>query len=148
MAGILPAHTRCSIPTSTRLRRVRLVVRTQPSQGWCTGSTPVRAARPAFQRVHRLSPLPSFRLPFCAFGWRRIPQSRRAAGSARRRKHVWMKHEDVFERHGFNKRLDHVASYIVKTLSTRVATCGGMGRSNDWRVPGIKRRLTRPVYED
>src|SRR5439155_5905563 len=27
------------------LRRVRLVVRTQPSQGWCTGSTPVRAAR-------------------------------------------------------------------------------------------------------
>src|SRR5947208_1054370 len=25
------------------LRRVRLVVRTQPSQGWCTGSTPVRA---------------------------------------------------------------------------------------------------------
>ena len=26
------------------LRRVRLVVRTQPSQGWCTGSTPVRAA--------------------------------------------------------------------------------------------------------
>jgi FecR-like protein len=24
--------------------RVRLVVRTQPSQGWCTGSTPVRAA--------------------------------------------------------------------------------------------------------
>lgn len=25
-------------------RRVRLVVRTQPSQGWCTGSTPVRAA--------------------------------------------------------------------------------------------------------
>ncbi len=59
-----------------------------------------------------------------------------------------MKHEDVFERHGFNKRLDHVASCIVKTLSTRVATSGGMGRSNDWRVPGIKRRLTRPVYED
>jgi len=57
-------------------------------------------------------------------------------------------HEDVFERHGFNKRPDHVASCIVKTLSTRVATCGGMGRSNDWRVPGIKRRLTRPVYED
>src|SRR5438128_1868491 len=28
------------------LRRVRLVVRTQPSQGWCTGSTPVRAANP------------------------------------------------------------------------------------------------------
>ena len=27
-----------------RLRRVRLVVRTQPSQGWYTGSTPVRAA--------------------------------------------------------------------------------------------------------
>src|SRR5438128_1399680 len=26
------------------LWRVRLVVRTQPSQGWCTGSTPVRAA--------------------------------------------------------------------------------------------------------
>ena len=25
------------------LGRVRLVVRTQPSQGWCTGSTPVRA---------------------------------------------------------------------------------------------------------
>src|SRR5436190_16518893 len=25
------------------LWRVRLVVRTQPSQGWCTGSTPVRA---------------------------------------------------------------------------------------------------------
>jgi hypothetical protein len=30
--------------TRVRLRRVRLVVRTQPSQGWCTGSTPVRAA--------------------------------------------------------------------------------------------------------
>src|SRR5207249_5211598 len=29
---------------STGSRRVRLVVRTQPSQGWCTGSTPVRAA--------------------------------------------------------------------------------------------------------
>src|SRR5207237_8449970 len=27
-----------------RKRRVRLVVRTQPSQGWYTGSTPVRAA--------------------------------------------------------------------------------------------------------
>ena len=27
-----------------RKRRVRLVVRTQPSQGWCTGSIPVRAA--------------------------------------------------------------------------------------------------------
>ena len=27
------------------MRRVRLVVRTQPSQGWCTGSTPVRAAK-------------------------------------------------------------------------------------------------------
>ena len=27
------------------LRRVRLVVRTQPSQGWCTGSTPVRGAK-------------------------------------------------------------------------------------------------------
>src|SRR4051812_11425342 len=26
------------------IRRVRLVVRTQPSQGWCTGSTPVRGA--------------------------------------------------------------------------------------------------------
>ncbi len=54
-----------------------------------------------------------FGYPFCAFGWRRIPQSRRAAGSARPRKHVWMKHEDVFERHGFNKRLNHVASVIV-----------------------------------
>jgi hypothetical protein len=31
--------------TGSRLRRVRLVVRTQPSQGWYTGSTPVRAAR-------------------------------------------------------------------------------------------------------
>src|SRR5215813_13154643 len=30
--------------TASRLRRVRLVVRTQPSQGWYTGSTPVRAA--------------------------------------------------------------------------------------------------------
>ena len=29
---------------ASRLRRVRLVVRTQPSQGWYTGSTPVRAA--------------------------------------------------------------------------------------------------------
>ncbi len=28
----------------SRLWRVRLVVRTQPSQGWYTGSTPVRAA--------------------------------------------------------------------------------------------------------
>ena len=35
---------------ASRLRRVRLVVRTQPSQGWYTGSTPVRAAR-AFSRV-------------------------------------------------------------------------------------------------
>jgi hypothetical protein len=31
--------------TASRLRRVRLVVRTQPSQGWYTGSTPVRAAK-------------------------------------------------------------------------------------------------------
>ena len=31
---------------TSRLRRVRLVVRTQPSQGWYTGSTPVRAAKP------------------------------------------------------------------------------------------------------
>src|SRR4051794_3046949 len=31
--------------SSRDLRRVRLVVRTQPSQGWCTGSTPVRGAR-------------------------------------------------------------------------------------------------------
>src|SRR5262249_55162873 len=31
---------------ASRLRRVRLVVRTQPSQGWYTGSTPVRAAMP------------------------------------------------------------------------------------------------------
>ena len=30
--------------TASRLWRVRLVVRTQPSQGWYTGSTPVRAA--------------------------------------------------------------------------------------------------------
>src|SRR5205814_6506000 len=29
---------------ASRLWRVRLVVRTQPSQGWYTGSTPVRAA--------------------------------------------------------------------------------------------------------
>lgn len=28
-----------------RKRRIRLVVRTQPSQGWCTGSIPVCAAR-------------------------------------------------------------------------------------------------------
>src|SRR6266446_6888480 len=33
------------IRSVTRQRRVRLVVRTQPSQGWCTGSTPVRAAK-------------------------------------------------------------------------------------------------------
>jgi hypothetical protein len=33
-----------SYPTGSEFWRVRLVVRTQPSQGWCTGSTPVRAA--------------------------------------------------------------------------------------------------------
>src|ERR1700720_94992 len=33
-----------ALKSGLRLRRVRLVVRTQPSQGWCTGSTPVRAA--------------------------------------------------------------------------------------------------------
>ena len=37
------APRRLSYEPSDR-RRVRLVVRTQPSQGWCTGSTPVRAA--------------------------------------------------------------------------------------------------------
>jgi hypothetical protein len=36
------------------LWRVRLVVRTQPSQGWCTGSTPVRAANSKLGR-----PLPA-----------------------------------------------------------------------------------------
>ena len=36
----------CSYPRRARsLGRVRLVVRTQPSQGWCTGSTPVRGAK-------------------------------------------------------------------------------------------------------
>src|ERR1700756_3988636 len=41
--------------TTSRLRRVRLVVRTQPSQGWYTGSTPVRAAigKASFQPVSR-----------------------------------------------------------------------------------------------
>src|SRR5207248_8756782 len=33
-------------PSRSEFWRVRLVVRTQPSQGWCTGSTPVRAALP------------------------------------------------------------------------------------------------------
>ena len=42
--------------TASRLRRVRLVVRTQPSQGWYTGSTPVRAAtnEMAFYEAKRL----------------------------------------------------------------------------------------------
>jgi hypothetical protein len=44
------------------LWRVRLVVRTQPSQGWCTGSTPVRAANSNWAR-----PLPA------AIGNRREP---------------------------------------------------------------------------
>ena len=35
---------------ASRLRRVRLVVRTQPSQGWYTGSTPVRAANAFYLR--------------------------------------------------------------------------------------------------
>jgi hypothetical protein len=43
------ASFRLAIQTTGNLKlpntwRVRLVVRTQPSQGWCTGSTPVRAA--------------------------------------------------------------------------------------------------------
>jgi hypothetical protein len=44
----LPASCQCAVSAvflSARLRRVRLVVRTQPSQGWYTGSTPVRAAK-------------------------------------------------------------------------------------------------------
>src|SRR5713101_8178435 len=44
-AAALPAHTQCSYSCTFDLWRVRLVVRTQPSQGWCTGSTPVRAAK-------------------------------------------------------------------------------------------------------
>jgi hypothetical protein len=40
LAGSRPAY----ILSRLELWRVRLVVRTQPSQGWCTGSTPVRAA--------------------------------------------------------------------------------------------------------
>src|SRR5207247_3782508 len=40
-----PAHSAVILCTFG-LWRVRLVVRTQPSQGWCTGSTPVRAAIP------------------------------------------------------------------------------------------------------
>ena len=41
---MLAANARAAILGVRRLWRVRLVVRTQPSQGWCTGSTPVRAA--------------------------------------------------------------------------------------------------------
>src|ERR1043166_1947611 len=37
------------------LWRVRLVVRTQPSQGWCTGSTPVRAAICGMQKKQTAS---------------------------------------------------------------------------------------------
>ena len=44
----MAASCQCAVSTvfltASRLRRVRLVVRTQPSQGWYTGSTPVRAA--------------------------------------------------------------------------------------------------------
>ena len=47
----MPALLRClavlrrfAYPPRTIACRVRLVVRTQPSQGWCTGSTPVRGA--------------------------------------------------------------------------------------------------------
>src|SRR5947208_14315094 len=43
-AAALPAHAQWSYSCPFDLWRVRLVVRTQPSQGWCTGSTPVRAA--------------------------------------------------------------------------------------------------------
>jgi hypothetical protein len=46
------------------LRRVRLVVRTQPSQGWCTGSTPVRAATCLNRLLMRLPTL-TFLLPLC-----------------------------------------------------------------------------------
>src|SRR5437016_6762591 len=42
-AAALPAHAQWSYSCPFDLWRVRLVVRTQPSQGWCTGSTPVRA---------------------------------------------------------------------------------------------------------
>ena len=40
----LAAIAVCNYSTCSEFWRVRLVVRTQPSQGWCTGSTPVRAA--------------------------------------------------------------------------------------------------------
>jgi hypothetical protein len=43
-SGKLAGVSSAVILPALHLRRVRLVVRTQPSQGWCTGSTPVRAA--------------------------------------------------------------------------------------------------------
>src|SRR5438094_10357921 len=51
MSAIKPVHTRSNINSNTRSRCVRLVVRTQPSQGWCTGSTPVRAAKATRFRI-------------------------------------------------------------------------------------------------
>src|SRR5713101_4626785 len=50
-AAALPAHTQCSYSCTFDLWRVRLVVRTQPSQGWCTGSTPVRAVNAFHRRI-------------------------------------------------------------------------------------------------
>jgi hypothetical protein len=41
----LAAASGAVILNALDLRRVRLVVRTQPSQGWCKGSTPVRGAK-------------------------------------------------------------------------------------------------------
>ena len=41
-----------------KIRRIRLVVRTQPSQGWCTGSIPVCAAFQRHMRSSWTSPLP------------------------------------------------------------------------------------------
>ena len=37
-------HGGIAAKIAERKRRIRLVVRTQPSQGWCTGSIPVCAA--------------------------------------------------------------------------------------------------------
>ena len=44
-----------------KIRRIRLVVRTQPSQGWCTGSIPVCAAFQRRMRSSWTSPLPVVR---------------------------------------------------------------------------------------
>src|SRR2546430_5392414 len=91
-------------PYTTLFRsRVRLVVRTQPSQGWCTGSTPVRAAKATRFRISGNRKRAQIRFYYGDRKSTRLNSSHSQISYAVFCLKEWMKHEDVFERHGFNK---------------------------------------------